>query len=275
MSKHVELTADEMKRFHPARGVLQRLEACRARLGICVREMRVLDYGCGRGRSVAKLREAGYQAFGADIDPIPVGNGRPYFQSVGLDGHHLLRIIGPDGALSFDSRSFHFVFSEQVFEHVRDIDAVVGEIARVTCPDGGGVHMIPGPRQVTEGHLYMPFVHWLPKNSLRRFAIWAMVCAGKEPFWREMQGLPARERANRYFQYSRDKTYYRNWPQVRDAFRRAGFNAECRVPSVSGMGGTTGLLLRAAARLGRSAFVRTYLAIVTIEVETCLSLGYA
>ena len=43
------------------------LELTRERLGLQKYEMNVLDWGSGRGEYVAWLREAGYNAFGAEI----------------------------------------------------------------------------------------------------------------------------------------------------------------------------------------------------------------
>ncbi|UCC21301.1 MAG: methyltransferase domain-containing protein, partial [Promethearchaeota archaeon] len=37
--------------------------------------MKILDFGCGRGLFVLWLKEHGYNAYGIDIDPIPIKNG--------------------------------------------------------------------------------------------------------------------------------------------------------------------------------------------------------
>lgn len=49
--------------------VLKYLDRCRESLRLDKHEPNVLDWGCGRGRSVLGLRQLGYSVFGADIDP--------------------------------------------------------------------------------------------------------------------------------------------------------------------------------------------------------------
>ena len=74
---------------------------------------------------------------------------------------HVSRII------DFPKSTFHFIFSEQVFEHVEDLNFVISECSRVTIRHGIGMHQFPSSKEVWESHLLMPFVHWLPKTKIR------------------------------------------------------------------------------------------------------------
>ena len=47
------------------------------------RGLNILDGGYGRGRSVAKLRELGFNAFGVDIDEMVMRNGYALFEKRG------------------------------------------------------------------------------------------------------------------------------------------------------------------------------------------------
>jgi 2-polyprenyl-3-methyl-5-hydroxy-6-metoxy-1,4-benzoquinol methylase len=51
------------------------LDECARHFGISCLDLRVLDWGCGRGTTVAKLVEMGFDAYGVDIDPEPIKNG--------------------------------------------------------------------------------------------------------------------------------------------------------------------------------------------------------
>jgi len=69
----------------------------------------------------------------------------------------------------------------------------------------------------------MPLVHWLPKNNLRKLAIWLCVLTGHEPHWEGLDDATHAERAARYFQYSIEKTYYRSPSTIREIFENPGF----------------------------------------------------
>jgi SAM-dependent methyltransferase len=222
VSKHRVLTDAEFRQFRLNPRTLTYLERHREALGLAPGEMRVLDWGCGRGRTVLGLRELGYDAHGVDIDEEPVRNGRPLFREKGHP-EDALRVLRPDGTTGFSDGFFHFVCSDQVFEHVADIEIVAREQRRILRPDGAGFHQYPGHLYLVEGHLYMPLVHWLPKSGLRRLAILFYVWAGREPRWDWLDGRGVREKARAYYDYSVRNTFYRTYSQVRDAFERHGF----------------------------------------------------
>ncbi|MDP6439202.1 MAG: class I SAM-dependent methyltransferase [Candidatus Brocadiia bacterium] len=178
MSKHDVLTEVEMSRFKFRKHMLRRIDSCCARTGVPRTEFNILDYGCGRGRAVAWLRASGYNAFGVDIDPEPVRNGRDLLLGRGEDPDAVLRVIGREGRTSFPNGFFHFVFSQQVMEHVEDLGGMVEELAGITRPGGMGVHAYPAHRQMMERHLLMPAVHWVPKGALRKACIALCVACG-------------------------------------------------------------------------------------------------
>src|SRR5688572_6985273 len=122
----------------------------------------VLDYGCGAGHIVRKFREKGLDGFGCDvfyggaeergIDKIdePL---RPYIRKI------------ENGVIPFDDASFDAVTSNQVFEHVENLDLVLREVVRVLKPGGQLLAMFPDKSIWREGHCGIPFLHWFPKGS--------------------------------------------------------------------------------------------------------------
>jgi len=205
------------KRLNPE--VQRRLEAHAALLGRDTSQVRVLDFGCGRGEAVLLLRELGYEAYGVDVEPGYIDNAAGYFAGLGLDARELLRVSEPDKDFPFEAESMDFVFSEQVLEHVEDLDSVARKIARVLRPGGLSFHVFPPHRGVLEEHLWMPFVHWLPKGAVRRAAIALGARLGMGP--REwLREVPVRERARRWAAYSDKHTFYRSPATLRALFGR-------------------------------------------------------
>lgn len=224
MAKAQGLTAEEMAGYRPHPELLRYiLQNDNTRTDS--RPLRVLDWGCGRGRLVAVLLEMGIDAYGVDVDANTLNNGRSYLNSLKKNGADRLRCIGARADTDFPDGYFDVVVSDNVLEHVADLDAVIGEIARVTRSGGWGFHLFPPRFAPMEGHLFMPFVHWLPKNGARRLAIRCYVSAGVEPHWPETGTMTKAEKSQVYFEYSRDKTFYRPPRTILALLRRHGLTA--------------------------------------------------
>jgi len=219
------LREEDQAKFTLVASLLSRIEAYRAGKGLAKQDMRVLDWGCGRGRTVLWLRERGYQAYGVEIDARPVENGRPLARSRGLDAEQVLKVMEPGGHVPYPDGFFHFITSAEVFEHVRDLEGVAREMARLLAPGGRACHVYAATWFVVEGHLLMPFVHWLPKNRLRLWLIRLWIWLGVEARLPAYEGLTPEERAQKFYRFTLDETFYRSIPEVRRPFERAGLVA--------------------------------------------------
>lgn len=88
---------------------------------------RVLDVGCGTGRSSALVRDLGDPVLGIDPDPGMLEVARPRLDAALLaEGEHL----------PFRDRVFEAAVAVTVLEFARDPAEVVAEMARVTRPGG-------------------------------------------------------------------------------------------------------------------------------------------
>jgi ubiquinone/menaquinone biosynthesis C-methylase UbiE len=101
---------------------------------------RVLDLGCGAGRFVAALREAGADPVGVELAQAALERARRNVP--GAD----LRLTAPDGSLPLPHGEFDVVWCSEVLEHVPDTVAFLTEARRVlkrggrllvTVPDHG------------------------------------------------------------------------------------------------------------------------------------------
>ena len=226
MSNNDLLTAAELESLWLNPEMLGNVEACRERLGLSKSEFRILDWGCGRGKMVLWLRQQGYNAFGVEIDPRSFANGADLFAALGYDQKECLHALNEAGRAPFPDSLFHFVISWQMLEHVRDLGAVVQELRRVTSGRGGGFHIYPPHHRIVEGHLFMPFIHWLPKNKLRRALMSLFVLCGVEPDWWPQKHMPLRRKVDIYYRYSVAETFYRTPFEVESCFSAAGFVIE-------------------------------------------------
>ena len=128
------------------------------------RPTRVLDYGCGAGQIVKRLRARGIDAVGCEV----FYDGGDYSKNVPQDLWPFIRRMEGD-RIPFEDKSFDLVLSNQVFEHVPDMDIALAEIARVLKPAGVAVNVFPDAGVWQEGHCLVPFAHWFRKRSKVRF----------------------------------------------------------------------------------------------------------
>jgi SAM-dependent methyltransferase len=217
------LTETAFAAFQPNAEVVRYLELTRERLGLQKHEMNVLDWGSGRGEYVVWLRDAGYNAYGAEIRDEAAERGKALLIAHGHDYARVVRPIAATVQTDLPADFFHFIFTHYVLEHVADIDAVTREIARVTAPGGCGFHVYPGKLRPIEPHLFMPFVHWLPKNRTRKWAITTCVACGIEPRWDWLAAANVGRKAQAYYDFCMNETFYRSFHEVRESFNKIGF----------------------------------------------------
>jgi ubiquinone/menaquinone biosynthesis C-methylase UbiE len=210
-----------MKNINPE--IIRYLEHCQVSMNLQPNNMRLLDYGCGSGQSVLSLRLSGYQAFGVDIDKNAVSEGRKILDDHGFDGKNILFSFDENNPIPFDDKYFHFIFSQEVIEHVNNVSTMAQDLKRVSFPRSFGFHVFRPQYNIIEPHFYMPFVHWLPKNKWRKYAItlFAYLGIGKRP--PEISKAKPREIANFQYHYSINQTFYRPYQFIGNAFRENGF----------------------------------------------------
>ncbi len=193
------------------------------KLNIAPEKFRVLDFGCGIGLSVLSLRQEGFDAYGVDIDPGEVKIGQKLLTDHGYDGENLIRLNNPDGTIPFDNHKFHFVFSQEVIEHVSNLTLLSRELKRVLIPGCISFHVHRPQYNFVEPHIHMPFVHWIPKSIWRKRLItfYLALGIGKKP---PEVPPPSREvLIERYFRESMDDTFYRPYRSIGSAFIVSGF----------------------------------------------------
>lgn len=176
----------------------------------------VLDFGCGTGHRVYQYRKAGYRAFGADFDPRwEEAERRCTAEGLAEGDEQVCRELQREPyRLPFADATFDFVFSEQVFEHVRDYATAVAEIHRVLKPGGVTLHDFPSKLRPIEPHVRIPLAGvWQARWYLRAWAALGI----RNEFQRTM---PADAVTRRNLEYLRGHTTYLTKRQIREHFAR-------------------------------------------------------
>jgi SAM-dependent methyltransferase len=98
---------------------------------------RVLDLGCGAGRFVAALRDAGAVPVGVEVAEGALERARAV--APGAD----LRLLEPDGSIPLEHGSVDLVWCSEVLEHVADGAHLLQEARRVLRPGGRILVTVP------------------------------------------------------------------------------------------------------------------------------------
>ena len=122
---------------------------------------RVLDLGCGAGRFVAALREAGADTVGVELAEAALERARA--NAPGAD----LRLLADDGSLPLEHASVDLVWCSEVLEHVADTANLLLEVRRVLRP--GGRLLVTVPRNGRLQALTRFEAHFDPLGQHLRF----------------------------------------------------------------------------------------------------------
>jgi ubiquinone/menaquinone biosynthesis C-methylase UbiE len=122
-----------------------------------------------------------------------------------------------DGRLDFPDGYFDVVVSNQVLEHVPDLEAVLDEIDRVLKPGGASLHLFPSRDIWRERHCGIPFIHWFLKTArLRRPYMLALRRLGMGKF---KANKPPERFVDTFLPWLDQFTFYRKRADILKSFR--------------------------------------------------------
>ena len=130
----------------------------------------------------------GYNAFGVDVLEYWGRDFDKYWHIAEKPPAEVaarLKFVDPtDYRLPFEDGTFDFCFSDNVFEHIFDYQTVMSEIMRVLKPGGISVHNFPGPNNLMEGHVGLPFPWLCFTRWYLTLCAWLRVIRGIDSDWR-------------------------------------------------------------------------------------------
>jgi SAM-dependent methyltransferase len=161
---------------------------------------RILDFGCGEGALVYRLREMGLDAHGFDIhDRVKyrhVDDRRFFGFSPGVAQDTADTRTSHEYSIPFDDNSFDIVCSSSVIEHVLELEPVMRECARVVKPGGLVAHFYPSMLGLVESHIHVPLGSFFHPRWWLAFWAWMGV---RNQFQTTMQPHEVVEANERYY----------------------------------------------------------------------------
>ena len=132
--------------------------------------VKVMDFGCGKGRLVQALFRLGFDAYGSDRKAYWLDDQLPVSE-------RLSTISMSPYRLPFDENTFDVVVSTSVLEHAQNTEDCFREIRRVLKPGGWSMHLYPGKWYLPyEPHIYVPLVNFFwPHCPKWWLGLWALL----------------------------------------------------------------------------------------------------
>jgi len=123
-----------------------------------LKDCRLLDIGCGAGRSTIWYAAAVATAVGVDIDRIAISDGQ-----LNANRENLSYAIMSSEAVGFPDEIFDIIICNHVYEHVPDSVALMREIRRLLKPDGICYFGAGNRFSWMEPHYQLPLLSVIPK----------------------------------------------------------------------------------------------------------------
>jgi len=102
----------------------------------CERRIRVLDMGCGGATIIQHLLGDGYDIYGYDFPHRLEILRRNFGEGILADFDQHIKIVEDERHIPFENSFIDVLYANQVFEHVKFIDRMLEECAKVIKPDG-------------------------------------------------------------------------------------------------------------------------------------------
>ncbi|WP_455941072.1 class I SAM-dependent methyltransferase [Helicobacter pullorum] len=177
----------------------------------------ILDFGCGNGRFVEEMRERNLNAYGCDI--VPKIRGKLFLVRQGLEHNknsQYIRYYYDLEKIPFEDDFFAFIFSYQVFEHIRNLEFSTKEMHRVM--GGGGVvySEFAASYPFVDCHTGFPML-WLAQK-IKNKKVKKIYC-----YLSIKMGFVTREEVCKAWRFAKKYLFYRSYKEMDSVFRANGF----------------------------------------------------
>ena len=127
------------------------------------KDIKILDFGAGVGQTVFYLRLLGYKVYALNLTGRTRDMSPRFAKELNIDEDIFFEYNGEE-KVPFESNTFDLVYSEQVLEHVHDLDVYYRETARILKPEGTAFFSFPHRLSPYDTHTSTWFAHYFPKG---------------------------------------------------------------------------------------------------------------
>jgi SAM-dependent methyltransferase len=207
--------------------------------------LRILDAGCGDGRFLGFAQQRlpvmtgrSIELHGFDVSDAAIQPPSFFVQTIdrltrvdpSVDWSTRLHQITQADPWPFPESYFDVVVSNQVCEHVNNMESFLEQAASVTVQNGFSAHIFPLRRYTVEGHTGTPFGHRVLSHDVREIYFRHLARYGLARLGplRKTPGETFEEFAVSRSDYISFETAYHTWPQLARAACMAGWRPTYR-----------------------------------------------
>lgn len=194
--------------------------------------IRILDAGCGDGVLLAYLHQAlrqlrpefVFDLYGFDVSDSGIQRqgfldaARDTLSNVAPqeDWTGKLSLLTTNECWSCDDGYYDIIVSNQVLEHVKNLDLFFLETNRALREQGIGIHLFPLRNYLYESHLNLPFVHKIQNHDCLKsyIKLLSRMGLGKYRSHRQKHGVELDVYAERHADYLHYYTNYVSYKQI-------------------------------------------------------------
>lgn len=201
--------------------------------------LRILDAGCGDGelllaihRHLPPLIDRPVELYGFDVSNARIQKSDFFAAALAKLSDAVPDIAWKDRFVQirtsdpwpFRADHFDYVVSNQVLEHVADINAYMANLARVLRPGGQSINLFPTRSLFLEGHVGAPLAHRVQSNDTREWLLtmFARARLSRRGPMRMAPGQNPEDYGRTRSEYVATQTFYRSFRELAEAAHRHG-----------------------------------------------------
>jgi SAM-dependent methyltransferase len=195
--------------------------------------VRILDLGCGDGHLIAYLFEnlgplfpsRSIEIYGHDVSDYEAANDGETYQArnflrerfPSVPWEKFVQMISATDQWPYPDGFFDVIVSNQVLEHLEDMDFFFGEAFRTLKEGGVAANLFPFVHHFQEGHLHLPLVHKIRNFHCLKSMIKVLSAVGLGDFKTtgKRRGMTLDHYSEHYADFLRQCTYYITYQQAR------------------------------------------------------------
>lgn len=201
-------------------------------LDIQDRPLRILDIGCGDGLLIDSLMllaaadgAPSVEIHGFDIGEQGYNEDSQLAKTISflsarhpdIDWASRIRMLSGNEPWNYPPGYFDAAVSNQVIEHVHDLDGLLDNITAAVRTDGASIHLFPLAQCIPEAHCLVPFAHWISSFDARAnwIALMSRIGIGRYRQDRIVLGhADVRDHARKTAAYIQCWTHYRSFADI-------------------------------------------------------------
>ena len=184
-----------------------------------IKDYKILELGCGDGKGVNLMRnilkskheELNIEVFGLDYQTESKN-----VVEAKYNDKNLIKLKNTSQEYPFNKNTFDYIYSNQVFEHVEDIDLLIENLQRVLKNPGINIALYPEKNIIREPHCLIPFVHRIRNKKIQKIIVkkfYPFFCKKKNKKIIDPEIMA---------EYITNFTFYRSRPEIIKAFNKKG-----------------------------------------------------